>query len=81
MKCPQCGVTLPFILCPECGGEIPGKSRHCCWCGNPITAEVGETDLSERKACSDGNCVGTINEKGVCNICGKPYSDSGEKAA
>lgn len=48
------------------------KSRHCCWCGNPITAEVGETDLPERKLCSDGNCIGTINEEGVCNICGKP---------
>ncbi len=56
MKCPQCGETLPFILCPECKGEIPGKSRHCCWCGNPMTADVGETDLSERKLCSDGNC-------------------------
>lgn len=72
MNCPQCGVTLPFILCPQCGGEIPEKSRHCCWCGNPIQAEVAETDLSERKPCSDGNCVGTLNENGVCNICGKP---------
>ncbi len=72
MNCPQCGVTLPFILCPECGAEIPEKSRHCCWCGIPIPAKRGEPDLSERKLCSDGNCVGTINEKGVCNICGKP---------
>jgi hypothetical protein len=31
-------------------------------------------DVSERILCSDGNCVGTINKKGVCNICGKPYS-------
>lgn len=74
MKCPHCGETLPFILCPECKGEILEKSRYCCWCGNPITVEVGETDLSERKLCSDGNCVGTINEKEVCNVCGKPYS-------
>ena len=73
MNCPQCGVTLPFILCPQCGGEIPEKSRHCCWCGIPIPAEMEETDSSERRLCSDGNCVGTINENGVCNICGKPY--------
>jgi len=74
MKCPHCGETLPFILCPECKGEIPENSRHCCWCGNPITIEAGpsETDFSERQLCRDGNCIGTINEKGVCNICGKP---------
>ncbi|PIV21298.1 MAG: hypothetical protein COS40_08115 [Deltaproteobacteria bacterium CG03_land_8_20_14_0_80_45_14] len=78
MKCPHCGETLPFILCPECKGEIPEKSRYCCWCGNPIRVEVKETDLSERKLCSDGNCIGAINEKGVCNVCGKP--DSGEPA-
>ena len=30
--------------------------------------------LSERIPCNDGNCVGTINEKGICNICGKPFS-------
>jgi hypothetical protein len=72
MKCPQCGETLPFIVCPECKGEIPEKSRHCCWCGNTITVEVDETDFSDRKLCSDGNCIGTINEKGICNVCGKP---------
>jgi rRNA maturation endonuclease Nob1 len=36
-------------------------------------------DVSERILCSDGNCVGTINEKGVCNICGKPLK-RGEKS-
>jgi rRNA maturation endonuclease Nob1 len=30
--------------------------------------------VSQRILCSDGNCVGTINEKGICNICGKPHS-------
>ena len=29
-------------------------------------------DLSERISCSDGTCTGIINEKGFCNICGKP---------
>jgi hypothetical protein len=24
--------------------------------------------------CSDGNCIGVVNEKGVCHICGKPYT-------
>ena len=29
-------------------------------------------DLSERISCSDGTCTGIINERGFCNICGKP---------
>ncbi len=30
------------------------------------------SDWSERILCSDGKCIGTINEKGYCSICGKP---------
>jgi len=30
------------------------------------------SELSERISCSDGTCTGIINEKGFCNICGKP---------
>jgi hypothetical protein len=29
-------------------------------------------DLSERISCSDGTCTGIIDERGVCNVCGKP---------
>ena len=29
-------------------------------------------DLSDRISCSDGTCTGIINERGVCNICGRP---------
>jgi len=75
MKCPRCDEALPFILCPECQGEIPEKSLYCCWCGHPIKKEEGEIDFSGRKLCSDGNCIGVINEQGVCNICGMPYAD------
>jgi hypothetical protein len=31
-------------------------------------------DFNERILCSDGNCIGTINKKGICNICGKPQT-------
>ena len=74
MECPHCGYLLAASSCSECGGGGPVKSRYCCWCGNPITVEAGETDLSERKLCSDGSCVGTINEEGICSVCRKPYS-------
>jgi hypothetical protein len=47
-------------------------SLYCSRCGKPIKMEKTEIDASERVPCPDGNCVGTINEKGVCNICGSP---------
>ena len=72
MQCPHCGDTMPSTLCPECKADIPEKSRFCCWCGSPIAVQAVETDFSERKICSDGSCIGTINEKGVCNVCGRP---------
>jgi hypothetical protein len=75
MKCLRCGEPLPFVLCPECGGETPEDSHYCCRCGKPIRKDKdkGEEDFSERTPCSDGNCIGTINEEGICNICKKPY--------
>jgi len=36
-------------------------------------------DLSERISCSDGTCTGIINERGVCNICGKPLKGGQER--
>jgi hypothetical protein len=74
MECPRCGEILPLHVCPECKGEIPEESRYCCWCGNPVKKGKVELDLSERVPCSDGSCIGTVNESGVCNICGKPYT-------
>jgi hypothetical protein len=36
------------------------------------------SDLSERISCSDGACTGIINERGFCNICGKPLKGGQE---
>ncbi len=77
MKCPRCEQPLPSVVCPACNGEIPEKSLYCCWCGCPVP-QAEETDFSDRKLCSDGNCIGVINEQGVCNICGKPYAGEPE---
>jgi len=72
MKCPHCNETIPFSFCPECGGETPEGSVYCCRCGKWMKKEE-PIDFSERIPCSDGTCIGIINEKGVCNECGKPY--------
>lgn len=74
MKCHRCDEILPFVLCPECKGEAPEKSHFCCWCGHPIPTGEQAVDFSQRILCSDGNCIGVINEEGVCNICKKPYA-------
>ena len=78
MECPHCRQILPSLICPACGEETPQGSAYCSKCGVRIEKGQGqgkeEIDLSERTLCSDGNCIGVINEQGVCNICGKPYS-------
>jgi hypothetical protein len=75
MKCPHCQETIPSAVCPECGAETLDGGLYCCHCGRRIgKEEAREVDFSERVACSDGNCIGTVNEKGVCGICGKAYA-------
>jgi hypothetical protein len=73
MKCPNCDYVFASSPCSECGGEVLEESRYCCWCGKPIKQEKAQVDFSERIPCGDGNCIGTVNEGGVCNVCGKPY--------
>ncbi len=72
MKCPRCGEPIPSVSCQSCGGEILEKSAFCSWCGKPVKREE-RLDFSDRIPCGDGTCVGTINENGVCTVCGKPY--------
>ena len=73
MRCPRCEEALPLIVCHECGGETLPQSHYCCWCGSPMKGDEGEIDFSQRILCSDGNCIGVINEQGVCSVCGKPF--------
>jgi hypothetical protein len=69
------------MVCPDCRGEIPEKSQHCCWCGRRFEIEEErEGDFSQRIPCIDGNCIGTINEEGICNICKKSYTPAEEGA-
>jgi len=82
MQCPHCEGDLPFTKCPACSREIPDDSRFCCYCGKALpeaqpaagqAPEDSDYDFSKRILCSDGTCIGVINEHGVCNECGKPY--------
>jgi len=83
MKCPHCGQSLGDQKCSACGTELLPASNFCHQCGislkstAPSVAEVEEEeeiDFSKRILCSDGTCIGVINEKGICKVCGKPYA-------
>jgi len=84
MECPECHCELPSRKCPECDESIPVFGKFCCYCGSAIPApaageaDEGTVDFSSRTLCSDGNCIGVINEHGVCSECGKPYTGEAE---
>jgi len=85
MKCPHCKAELPTRECPECHERIPLDGRFCPHCGVEIprrdaAEESGkdEIDFSNRVLCSDGTCIGIINEDGLCSECGKPYTGEPE---
>ena len=81
MKCSHCGQSLGARSCPDCRAEVLEESLFCHRCGRALEAaplqppgESEETDFSRRILCSDGNCIGVVNEQGVCKVCGKPYA-------
>lgn len=84
MKCSHCGQSLGDRSCPDCGAEVLKESLYCHRCGRKLEAapehspaerpESEESDFSKRILCSDGNCIGVVNEQGVCKVCGKPYT-------
>ncbi len=83
MLCEQCAREVKTAACPSCGGAILMLGNFCYLCGHPIehksaagipAEEDGDVDFSARILCSDGTCIGIINEQGVCKVCGKPYA-------
>jgi hypothetical protein len=85
MKCPYCEADLPWRECPACRERIPLEGRFCAHCGaevphQDVAAESGEDgiDFSKRILCSDGTCIGVINEDGFCSECGKPHTGEAE---
>ena len=84
--CETCSREVGTVACPQCKEEV-FKLGPCCYlCGAPLIIEtVRETepsgedeDFSRRVLCSDGACIGVIDEKGICKVCGKPYVPGSE---
>lgn len=85
MKCPHCDEELPSRECPECHAATLQEGKFCAFCGTelPLSDSAGdlgddEINFSDRILCSDGTCIGVINEQGVCGECGKPYAGEPE---
>jgi predicted amidophosphoribosyltransferase len=89
MLCEKCANETETVTCSGCGETVAKLGRYCYRCGHEIVQpsvspetdqthedgdEAGQMDLSTRILCSDGTCIGVIDEKGVCKVCGKPYS-------
>ena len=83
MKCPHCNQELGGRNCPACGSVVLDESIYCHHCGDKLPPEISgpsiseekeESDFSHRILCSDGNCIGVVNEQGICKVCGKPYT-------
>jgi hypothetical protein len=76
MICEKCGAEKGAVKCINCGEEIIKLGPYCYLCGGELHAEteVVDTDFDKRILCSDGTCIGVINEQGVCKVCGKPFT-------
>jgi hypothetical protein len=79
MVCEKCASEFGTLLCTHCGMTVIKLGTYCYECGKAFevtsdkTEESDGLDLSTRILCSDGTCIGVVDEKGVCKTCGKPY--------
>lgn len=77
-RCPSCGKDiavdpLKAFLSRKMKGYPVNKEESIEEHFEDKREKEVEIDFSQRVPCSDGNCIGVINEQGVCNTCGKPY--------
>ncbi|MEN6616394.1 MAG: hypothetical protein ABFD12_07535 [Syntrophorhabdus sp.] len=84
--CEVCAKDIESMQCPQCNEEILRLGRFCYLCGAQLTVETiagpepvdTDNDFANRILCSDGSCIGVIDEKGICKVCGKPYTPESE---
>ncbi len=82
MLCEACSQDVGSVACPQCKEDVLQLGPYCYLCGAELAAvevrdaepvEENDDDFSKRVLCSDGSCIGVIDERGVCKVCGKPY--------
>ncbi len=70
MNCPHCGGELAQSVCPHCGAATIPESKFCCQCGSSLELPL---DLTDRVLCPDGACIGILNDREECSVCGLAY--------
>ena len=87
MLCEKCSGEIEAVTCRNCGKDVMALGEFCYCCGSALRQQdqspggkerTGQDspdiiDFSSRILCSDGACIGVVNEQGVCKVCGKPY--------
>ena len=84
--CETCSQEVGSVGCPQCKEEVLKMGPYCYQCGAQLVIEAQsmpeppgeEDDFADRVLCSDGACIGVIDEKGICKVCGKPYTPESE---
>jgi hypothetical protein len=80
MECEKCRENVETILCRGCGTMVIRLGPFCYACGerlqniSTVETDTDDLDFSSRILCSDGACIGVVNEQGICKVCGKPYA-------
>lgn len=80
MICEKCGGTVETVTCAGCGTAVLRMGPYCYGCGQRLAlpveaaAETEPPDIADRVLCSDGACIGVVDEKGFCKVCGKAYT-------
>lgn len=85
MLCETCSKEFERVTCPGCKEDVFRFGAYCYLCGGVLALEApvreeadGDDDFSRRILCSDGACIGVIDERGICKVCGKPYAPESE---
>lgn len=85
MLCETCSKEFERATCPGCKEDVFRFGSYCYLCGGALVLEApvgeeadGDDDFSRRTLCSDGACIGVIDERGICKVCGKPYRPESE---
>ena len=88
MLCEKCAQESTTVTCSRCGQAILDLGPYCYHCGGSLRSNEDQPgvvenrndtdspdpfDFSARILCSDGACIGVVNEQGICKVCGKQY--------
>jgi hypothetical protein len=60
-------------VCNYCGRRADGGGPADAEGTSPSELAADRPGEDERIPCIDDLCTGTVNERGVCNYCGKPH--------